>query len=467
MKPLTRVPLSCFIAGAWTLAFAPVPSSAQDLPRPRDMGFGESRFVIRDTTRFRFQLQNGLPGFVVPDPAVPLVQLTALVRAGVGDDDRQGAAEMLRYLMLRGPCWMGPTGFRQEMDRMAATLEIRMTADLTEITFNVPAEHVVQGVRVFSGVVRAPCIDREGLEGFQRQGVSRVFPAPGLGGEPGPQVSGGSLELAVDLFRRRLFEGHRYDATVTEENVTELTVEDVEDFHRDFYTPTNMVLAVSGYFERRRILQEVDQRFADWEERRPPRLRNASDIETPPRQIYRYGADKLQTWIVIGHELPVVHPRDIPTLQVMNYILGGGHFDTRLFREVRDKRGLSNDASGFLEFNVRGPGSYTFRTYGRSEVAPQLMDIVFAEIDRMRAELVSEEELFVAKGALIDGDYAMRFENGHTTARAFAEDYVRYGTLQHLVRYPDRVDDVSADDVLDAARRYMDPDRMIAVVLGR
>ena len=85
----------------------------------------------------------------------------------------------------------------------------------------------------------------------------------------------------------------------------------------------------------------------------------------------------------------------------------------------------------------------------------------------MRTELVSEEELFVAKGALIDGEYAMRFENGHTTARAFAEDYVRYGTLQHLIRYPDRIDDVSADDVLDAARRYMDPDRMMAVVLGR
>lgn len=467
MKPLVRVPLSYFITGAWALAFTPIPSSAQDLPRPRDMGFGESRFAIRDTTRFRFQLQNGLPGFVVPDPTVPLVQLTAFVRAGVGDDDQQGAAEMLRYMMLRGPCWMGPADFHQEMDRMAATLEIRMTADVTEIVFNIPAEHVVQGMRVFSGVVRAPCIDREGLEDFRRQGVSPAFPAPGLGAEPGPQLSGGSLELAVELFLRRLFEGHRYVATLTEENVRELTVDDVEDFHSDFFTPTNMVLAVSGYFERRRILQEVDQRFADWEERRPPRLRRASDIETPPRQIYRYGADKLQTWIVIGHELPVVNPRDIPALQVMNYILGGGHFDTRLFREVRDKRGLSNDASGFLEFNVRGPGSYTFRTYGRPEVAQQLMDIMFAEIDRMRTELVSEEELFVAKGALIDGEYAMRFENGHTTARAFAEDYVRYGTLQHLVRYPDRVDDVSADDVLDAARRYMDPDRMMAVVVGR
>ena len=151
----------------------------------------------------------------------------------------------------------------------------------------------------------------------------------------------------------------------------------------------------------------------------------------------------------------------------MNYILGGGHFDTRLFREARDKRGLTNDASGFMEFNTRGPGSYTFRTYGRHEVAQQLIDIVFAEIDRIRNELVSEEELFVAKGALIDGEFAMRFENGHAMARTMAEEHVRYGTLAHLARYVGRVDDVSAEDVRRAAQRYLNPERMIEVVVER
>ena len=450
---------------------APFPGRAQVFHHPRDMGFGDSRFGIGNTAMFRFQLENGLPGFVVPDLTVPLIQLTAFVRAGRGDDDHQGVAEMLVAAMRRGPCWMGASGFRQAMNRMAATLEIHMTADLTEISFNVPAEHAEQGMRVFSGIIREPCLDREGLEAFRRPGGegggTPAFPPPGTGNEPGPLVRDGSLQLAVDLFHAKLFEGHRYDDVITEQDLTDLALDDVEDFHREFFTPTNMVLAVSGAFERRRILQQVDQRFADWEERRPPRLRNASRIETPPRQTLRYRAGKLQTWIVIGHELPRVNPRDIPVLQVMNYILGGGHFDTRLFREVRDKRGLANDASGFLEFNVRGPGSYTFRTYGRHEVAQQLIDIIYAEIDRMQNELVSEEELFVAKGALIDGDFAMRFENGVTTARTLAEEFVRYGTLDHLIRYPDRVDDVSAEDVRRAAQRYLDPERMVEVIMGR
>ncbi|MCH7685015.1 MAG: insulinase family protein, partial [Gemmatimonadetes bacterium] len=133
----------------------------------------------------------------------------------------------------------------------------------------------------------------------------------------------------------------------------------------------------------------------------------------------------------------------------------------------RDKRGLTNDASGFLEFNLRGPGTYTFRTYGRHEVAQQLIDLTFAEIERIRSELVSEEELLVAKGALTDGEFAMKFANGHAVARTFAQELARYGTFGHLFEYVRRVRSVSREDVRRAARRYLHPERMAVVIVGR
>ena len=85
----------------------------------------------------------------------------------------------------------------------------------------------------------------------------------------------------------------------------------------------------------------------------------------------------------------------------------------------------------------------------------------------MQTELVSEEELFVAKGALSDGDFAMRFEDGHAVARTFAKELMNYGTFQHLFRYVRRVRSVSAEDVRRAARRYLHPERMVVVVVGR
>ena len=434
---------------------------ARELPPPREMGFPEVQIQIPDTAQFEFRLENGLTGFVVRDMRVPLVQFSAFIRVGTGDANKRGVAEVLAMLLRRGPCWMGPNRFHEAMDRMAGELTVVMTQDMTEITLNFSAEDASQGVRIFSGIIRGPCIQRDGLEEFRQRGVSAPTPPVGAVAE------NGSLELAVDLFNRRLFEGHRYSEVITSEDAAAITIEDVEDFHREFFNPGNMVLAVAGAFDADAILSEVDQRFTDWEERRLPRLRTGSDVRTPPRATYRYRSDKLQTWIVIGHELPRVSPDDLPALQVMNYILGGGHFDTRLFREARDKRGLTNDASGFLEFNIRGPGTYTFRTYGRHEVAQQLIDLTLAEIERIRSELVSEEELLVAKGALTDGEFAMKFADGYTVARTFAQELVKYGTFQHLFGYVRRVRSVSREDVRQAAQRYLHPERMAVVIVGR
>jgi zinc protease len=439
----------------------PARTAAQQLPHPRDMGFRDLEIQIPDTARFEFRLDNGLSGFAVQDARVPLVQFSAFVRAGTGDGDRQGLAEALAFLLRRGPCWMGPNSFDEALDRIAGELTINVSEDLTEVTLNVPAGDASQGMRLFSGILRAPCIEPEGLDAF------RAVQPPPTTRPPGVAVHDASMEVAVRLFKRRLFESHEYSDVITGEEAQRLTVEDVTRFHRDYFNPTNLVLAVSGSVNANAMLREVDQRFADWEARRPPSLRTGTEITTPPRAVYRYQSDKRQTWIVIGHELPRVSPDDRPALEVMNYILGGGHFDTRLFREARDKRGLTNDASGFLEFNTRGPGTYTFRTSGRHEVADQLIDIVFGEIERIRTELVSEEELEVAKGALTDGAFSMRFENGHAVARTFATELVSYGTFEHLFEYVRRVRDVSREDVRRAAQTYLHPERMAVVVVGQ
>jgi predicted Zn-dependent peptidase len=430
------------------------------------MGLQEPSFEMPDTAQFMVPLNNGMMAFVVGDSRQPLVTFTALVRGGKGEDEKQGAAEALTYLMRsRGPCWMAPGRFAEALEQMAASFYVGLSDELIEVSLNVPLEDAMQGLRIFSGIVREPCIDREGLEAFVQQGVGTALPV--AEGESGPVLYEGSLQAAFDLFQALLFENHPYGEPVTPGDAEALSLEDVERFHRRYFIPVNVILGISGAFEPQQIVTSVDQRFGDWEAQRLPRFSDAPDVRTrEPTEVYSYRTDKLQTWIVVGHELPQINPQDWPAVEVMNYILGGGHFDTRLFRETRDKRGLTNDASGFLEPRLRGPGSYTFRTYGRPEVAQQLVDIVFAEVNRIRDEPVTEEELFVAKGALADGVFAMKFATGDGAARALAEAYAHYGTLIHLAQYVQRVRRVSARDVQRAAQRYLHPERMKVVMLG-
>ncbi len=449
------------------LLAVPVAGRGQDYTSPREMRLPEPAFQMPDTAQFMVRLENGLMAFVVGDSRQPLVTFTAFVRGGKGEDEKQGSAEALTYLMRsRGPCWMAPGRFDEALDAMAASFYVGLSDELIEVTLNVPVEDARQGLRIFSGIVREPCIDLEGLEAFKRWNDA----SPLLGGpvgESGPVLYQGSLEMALDIFQARLYESHPYGESVTAEDAQALTMDDLEEFHERYFVPVNVIVAVSGAFEPREIVTAVDQRFGDWEARRLPRFSRAPEIRTQePREVYQYQAEKLQTWIVIGHELPQVNPRDWPALEVMNYILGGGHFDTRLFRETRDRQGLTNDATGFLEPRLRGPGTYTFRTYGRPEVAQQLVDIVFAEIDRIQNEPVTEEELFVAKGALADGVFAVKFNSGEVAARTLAEAYASYGTLIHLAEYVERIRRVSVRDIQRAAQRYLHPERMKVVLLG-
>lgn len=450
----------CAVA-AWAAS-----ATAQERPHPRDLALPASQFEMPDTSQYRMFLQNRLVAFVVPDPRVPLVSFTALVRGGTANDERPGAAEMLALMLAtRGPCWMAPGTFRQTLQDMAAEFRVQMTPEFTQVTLNVAADDARAGLRIFSGILRETCIDQQGLGAF-RAAVADEQSRPAAG-DSATATFDGSMSTALSLFSEILYGDHPYRSEVTESQARDLEVRDVEEFHRDYFTPVNVTLAVAGDFDLREMVQFVDQRFADWENRRPPFFRSAPSIDAPDtRQTHYFRADALQAWIVIGHELPEIDPRDLPALHVMNYILGGGHFDTRLFRETRDERGLTNDASGYLEPNVRGPGTYTFRTSGRPEVVDQLIDLIVAEVRRMQTDTVTAEELRVAKAAFTNGVFPMRFENGHAMAMTFAEEWARFFTFEYLARYRDRIRDVNSRDVQRAAQRYLDPDRLQVVVLG-
>jgi len=184
------------------------------------------------------------------------------------------------------------------------------------------------------------------------------------------------------------------------------------------------------------------------------------------REQHVFPARKLQSWLVFGHDLPETSPDDQAALEVMNYILAGGHLWTRMTIETRYRYGYTNDASGFLEDHWSGPGSYTFRSYSRPEVIGAVYDNMMAEIDRIQNEPVTDEELFVARGALTDGSFQVRYLDGYAIARDFALEKLRYGNHSRSASYVSRVRSVTTEDVLAAANRFIRPENMQIVLVG-
>jgi len=461
---LTRAAL---MASAALTAAAPFGLSAQDYTHPRQMNLPAPSFRRPDPATVQHRLGNGLVAYVVEDRTVPLVTLAATVRVGSTDEPRPGAAAGLERAFRSGPGAVPAADVQRALAEMTAEFTVNVGRELTEITLNVPAEDAWRALDLLGGLLRQPRItvpDQAPSRGVELR-------ADRAAGESGPVLYQGSMPVAVALFEDLLYGDHVYGRGASNSSAAPLAETEVTDFHRRFVVPGNVVLAVAGDVDAAEARRRVGQVFGDWRGPRPPRPAAVPPLpldagEGGVRGIHTYDVDRLQGWLVIGHELPVVPVEDEAPLQVMNYILAGDHLAGRMFVEARDRRGLANDEIGHPEPRLRGPGTYTIRAAGRPESITQLMDVAFREVARIQAEPVTEEELFVAKGALADGEFPFAFRHGHATALALAREWASYGDHRRSATYPDRIRGVTAAAVTAAARKYLVPDRMQVVLLG-
>ena len=398
--------LAMMLVISTVMAGTAVGAAQQEWQHPRSMGLPDDAFTPPDPAALRLELPGGSAAYIARDSLVPLVRMTALI--GAGDADAADAAEFAAGLRA-GPAAMTPGEFAGALAGMAALYEVEQTHTETRVTLEVPSEDLAPALQLFAALLREP------LAGETRtaDGADAVERATG---ESGPVMYEGSLAASVELLEAGVYGQHAYTGAAGDSTTS---------FRDRFVLPSNVVLAVSGDFDVDAMRNALAAAFAGWSGGAADLPQHPLPEPAPGRGLHTFDVDKLQGWVAIGHELPQVPLQDEASLMVMNYILGGGHFDTRLFRATRDRRGLTNDDSGFPEQGFRGPGLYSFRTYGRPEAVRLLIHLTLQEIERIRQEPVSEEELFVAQGALADG-YSQRSAAGHGIALAVSEPLHAY-----------------------------------------
>ena len=444
--------------------FCVTPSLSQDLTHPRDMGLPDSDYKRPDPAEYQLALENGLIAYIAEADQVPLVTMSAFIRAGKVSDESQGAAESLQdALKNAGPSGTSSSDFKSSLKQMTAEFVVEMHDEWTEITLNVPAEDLDQALRIFAGLLRHPAMSGANI---QRAARSVTLKANDQGGETGAALNEGSMNAAVDRFYEIIYKDHPYGLRPTTDNFNDLHAEDVANFHARNFVPGNMTIAVAGAIDVEAINGRLVDLFGDWAAADVPDVKQMPAIARSRAASHYFPTNKLQSWLVIGNDLPPVPLEEQAALDVMNYIMGANHLKTRMMVETRYKYGYTNDASGFLEDQWYGPGGYTFRSYSRPEVIENIYENMMGELIRIRSEEVTEQEMFVAKGALADGSFPVRYLDGYALARNFALERLRYGNHNRSASYVQRIRAVSKDDVLNAARKYLRPDNMQIILLG-
>jgi zinc protease len=226
-----------------------------------------------------------------------------------------------------------------------------------------------------------------------------------------------------------------------------------------------MVAAVSGSFRRADMLRKLEAAFSGWPGTAPVVPPVPGTVSPTAPGLYRIQKDVNQGRVSIG--IPTVK-RDSPdqyALEVMNEILGGSGFTSRITKTVRSNEGLAYSAGSGLSIGVYYPGRFRAGFQSKSRTVPYAAQLVFDEIKKMRDAPVGDEELTTIKNSLIQ-TFPSNFGSKAQAMGIFAADEYTKREPTYWAAYRDRIQAVTPADVQRVARSDLVPDKMIVLVVG-
>jgi predicted Zn-dependent peptidase len=440
------------------------PSLSQPIPaRPEELVFGELPFEVPDASRYRHQLSTGVVVYVAEDHTFPLVDVRILLRQGsyLEPEDKVGLAALTGALIRSGgSSRLAPDAFDEEVEFLAAELssfggDARAGASLRSIT---PV--LGSAMELFFDMLRSPRFDPDRIE-IEKANVLEAL----------RQRNDDAADILGREWDFLLFgESHYSSRRMTKANLDAITREDLVSFHEKYWRPENMIVSVSGDVATASLLEELEAHLTDWPGRGadngwPPPL----PTHRPSAGVYHVEKDIPQGKVTIGHLVPQWTDWENPdraALQVMDFVLGGSGFTSRLVQRIRSDEGLAYGASSDFGFDPLGPGAFTVSFESKSETVALAARIAFEEIRRLQTELVETPELNVAKASLVE-TFPQRFQSAQQIAGTYAQDAFIGRSHDYWQSWREQIRNVRAEDVLRVAQKYLHPDDALFLVVGR
>jgi predicted Zn-dependent peptidase len=248
--------------------------------------------------------------------------------------------------------------------------------------------------------------------------------------------------------------------------VNSITRDDLAGFYETYFFPKNFIFALSGDFKTEEILGKLDRMLTDWPDRALELPDLPDTISGPKPGVYMVEKEDVnQSRIRVGH---IGVKRDIPdeyALMVMNDILGGGGFTSRIIRRVRSDEGLAYNAGSAFARPVLYPG--TFRAWFQTKHATAAFGtrLILDEIHRIRTEPCEAVIVENAKGSLV-GNVVNPFSSKNAIVMTFASDDYTGRPDDYWQNFTKNMEAVTPEDVLAAAQKYLHPDRLVYLVVG-
>jgi zinc protease len=400
---------------------------------------------------------GGIELWHVRDYTLPMISIEFAFVGGSSQDptEKPGVGHMAAAILDEGAGDLDARAFQERMEERAIAISFSAQRDSLRGSLKTLAEHRDPAIELLRLAVTSPRFDPEAVERVRAgllAALRRRTSNPG--------------EIASDRWFARAFPDHPYGRPIrgTLESVPQITVDDLRKFHRDNVALANLKVATVGAIDADGIAALVDRAFGALP--KSPSLVPVPEIAPQgggEQEIVEL--DVPQTVIAFGGiGLKRSDPDFIPAY-VLNHVLGGGSFTSRLYREVREKRGLAYSVYSYLAPFDRA-GLFMGGVSTRNDRAAESLAIIVDQIRQIALSGPTAEELAKAKSFLI-GSYPLRFDTSAKIAGQMLEIQLEKLGIDYIDRRNGLVQAVTAEDVRRAARRFLADARLLVMLVGR
>lgn len=402
------------------------------------------------------ELSNGLKILIFEDSRLPLVSLRLAFRSGNANDpaDWNGLTSALTAMLNEGTHHRTSKQLAEEIERLGATISANSDDDNTIIAASSLSLYSSDILRLMAEMVRFPAFPEDELRLFKQNTIENLkF-----------QRSQPSF-LANEQIARLIYGSHPYSVvSPTAAEVENITREKLTEFHQKMFIPNNAIFIAVGDVTRDDLIKQIEENFGGWKTGNSENLKFANAPERIERTLTivdRPGS--AQSNIVIGNlAIERNHPDYFPVL-LMNQILGASA-SSRLFMNLREEKGYTYGA--YSRFHTkRHLGEFEATAEVRTAVTGDSLKEFFYEINKIRDERVSEDELQDAKNFLT-GVFPIRAETQEGLTNLIVAQKLYELPDDYLQTYREKVNEITIEDVERAAQTYLQPEKAAIVIVG-
>jgi zinc protease len=422
-------------------------------PRPENLTYPPLDFKPPKPSDFRAVLSNGLVVYIGENHEIPWFEASLMVRTGPFlEPAAKIGVEGVTPTVIRsgGTATMTGEQINERMEFLAGSI--------SATSLSIHMRHVDEGLRIWMDLLQNPAFPDDKLRREKEQMLVGIR-----------NRNKNVAAVGARTYNELIYGADSpITAEPTEETVGSLAREDLVAWHKKYWGANNAILVVTGDFKRAEMLKKLEAAFGTW--------RNAEKavpaIPKTIRQSARAGVYMVQPEVIpnqgvirIGHLGLMQDDPDYAAMDVMNYILGGGSFSSRITKIVRSDHGLAYSTGSGLPGGVLYPGTFTASCQTKNSTVVFAAQLMLNEIERIRTEPVTEADVNFAKTARINAFPSM-FPSMSAIVGNFARLEFQGRPMDFYDQYLARYEKVSVQEVKRVAEKYLRPENLVIMIAG-